>query len=80
MSSTNSVALAETDIPYLRIRAAFLEKSHIVKIISNRNHGSVSYVKEFARTLESVETINYNGSSKVFQECVLMIQDLQQER
>ena len=35
----------------MRDRAAFLRKLHIVKIISNRNHGSVPYIKEFSRTL-----------------------------
>ena len=79
MSSPNNVALAEAGIPYVKDRAAFLGKSHIVKIIFNRNHGSVSYIKEFSRTLGSVEAINYNGFPKVFQECVnyvLMIHDL----
>ena len=78
MSSPNSVTLAEAGISYLRDRA-FLGKSNIAKIISNWNHGSVTYIKEFARILGPMEVINYNGSPKVFQECVrdvLMIKDL----
>ena len=51
MSSPTGVGLTEAGIPYVRNRVAFLGKSHIVKIMSSRNHRSVPYIKEIARTL-----------------------------
>ncbi|XP_078041385.1 uncharacterized protein LOC144472301 [Augochlora pura] len=76
MSTPNNVVLAEAGIPHLRERAAYLGKTHLVKVMSNRSHASIPYIEEVSRSFRMMGTSIYNNTSRVFQECVREVMNI----
>ncbi|XP_076649880.1 uncharacterized protein LOC143357351 [Halictus rubicundus] len=77
MSTPSNVVLAEACIPYLQVRASFLCKLYVSKVLSNTQHSTIKYIEEFRHVINSPNNVREKYKYTIINKCIKEVKEVE---